>query len=77
MATEALVLSSFCYMVVPQVLLALRARSDDFKDLAILVMRYELAVLRRLSNFHSTVETDSRNAGRSCGIQLAKTVRAQ
>jgi putative transposase len=43
------VLSSFCYMVVRQVLqlLALQARSDDFKDLEILVMRHELAMLRR------------------------------
>ena len=48
-ATEALVLSSFCYMVLRQVLqlLALRARSDDFKDLEILVLRHELAILRR------------------------------
>jgi putative transposase len=43
------VLFSFCYIVVRHVLqmLAFRARSDDFKELEILVMRHELAILRR------------------------------
>ena len=42
-------LFSFCYLVLRQVLqlLALRVRSDDFKDLEILVLRHELAMLRR------------------------------
>lgn len=42
-------LFSFCYLVLPQVfyLLALRFRSRDFKDLEILVLRHELAILRR------------------------------
>jgi hypothetical protein len=42
-------LFSFCYLVIRQVLqlLALHARSDDFKDLEILVLRHELAILRR------------------------------
>jgi hypothetical protein len=42
-------LFSFCYLVVRQVfeLLTLRFRSDDFKDLEILVLRHELAILRR------------------------------
>src|SRR6266498_1134655 len=46
--TGGLVLFSFFYMVLRQVLqLALRFRSNDFKDLEILVLRHELAVLRR------------------------------
>jgi putative transposase len=47
--TGGLVLFSFFYMVLRQVLqlLALRFRSNDFKDLEILVLRRELAVLRR------------------------------
>ena len=42
-------LFSFCYLVLRQVfqLLALRFRSHDFKDLEILVLRHELAILRR------------------------------
>jgi putative transposase len=42
-------LFSFCYMVMRQVfhLLTLRFRSHDFKDLEILVVRHELAILRR------------------------------
>jgi hypothetical protein len=42
-------LFSFCYMVMRQVfhLLTLRFRSHDFKDLEILVLRHELAILRR------------------------------
>jgi hypothetical protein len=46
---EASVLLSFCWLVLRQVLqsLALRVRSDDFKDLEILVLRHELAILRR------------------------------
>jgi hypothetical protein len=44
-------LLSFCYLVLRQVfpLAALQARSDDFKDLEILVLRHELAILRRRS----------------------------
>ena len=44
-------LLSFCYLVLRQVLqlVALRARSDDFKDLEIQVLRHELAILRRQS----------------------------
>jgi transposase InsO family protein len=40
---------SFCYLVLRQVLelLTLRFRSDDFRDLEILVLRHELAILRR------------------------------
>jgi hypothetical protein len=43
------VLFSVFYMVLRQVLrlLALRSRSNDSKDLEILVLRHELAVLRR------------------------------
>jgi transposase InsO family protein len=43
------VLFSFCYTVFRHVLqlLAIRARTDDFKDLEILVIRHELAILRR------------------------------
>ena len=42
-------LFSFCYLVLRQVflLLALRFRSHAFKDLEILVLRHELAILRR------------------------------
>ena len=42
-------LFSFCYLLIRQVLqlLALQVRSDDFKDLEILVLRHELAMLRR------------------------------
>ena len=44
-------LLSFCYLVLRQVLqlTALRARSEEFKDLEILVLRHELAILRRQS----------------------------
>jgi putative transposase len=47
--TGGLVFFSFFYMVLRQVLqlLALRFRSNDFKDLEILVLSHELAVLRR------------------------------
>lgn len=42
-------LVSFCYLTLRQVLqlAALRVRSNDAKDLEILVLRHELAVLRR------------------------------
>ena len=42
-------LLSFCYLVLRQVLqlTALHARSEEFKDLEILVLRHELAILRR------------------------------
>ena len=42
-------LLSFCYLALRQVLqlLVLRTRSNDFKDLEIVVLRHELAVLRR------------------------------
>ena len=42
-------LFSFCYMALSQVLqlLVLRIRSNDFKELEILVLRHELAILRR------------------------------
>jgi hypothetical protein len=42
-------LFSFCYQVLRQVLqlLALQVRSHDFKDLEILVLRHELAILQR------------------------------
>jgi putative transposase len=43
------VLFSFCYMALRQVLqlLELRVWSNDFKELEILVLRHELAMLRR------------------------------
>jgi putative transposase len=46
---EAFVLFSFCYLALRQVLqlLVLRIRSDDFKELEILALRHELAILRR------------------------------
>jgi hypothetical protein len=46
---EASVLFSVCYMALRQVLqlLVRRIRSDDFKELEILVLRHELAILRR------------------------------
>ena len=42
-------LFSFCYLVLQQVLqrLMLRRRSEDCKELEIVVLRYELAMLRR------------------------------
>ncbi len=42
-------LVSFCYLVLPRVLqlAALRIRSNDFKELEIVVLRHELAILRR------------------------------
>jgi putative transposase len=46
---EASVLFSFCYMALRQALqlLVLRIRSNDFKELEILLLRHELAILRR------------------------------
>jgi putative transposase len=43
------VLVWFCYLVLPRVLqlAALRLRSNDFKELEIVVLRHELAILRR------------------------------
>jgi hypothetical protein len=40
---------SRCYLALRQILqlLALRVRSNDFKELEIVVLRYELAMLRR------------------------------
>ena len=42
-------LVSLCYLVLPRVLqlAALRVRSNDFKELEIVVLRHELAILRR------------------------------
>ena len=42
-------LVSFCYLVLCRLfqLAALRLRSDDFKELEIVVLRHELAMLRR------------------------------
>ena len=46
---EVPLLFSLCHLVLRQVfqLLALRVRSNDFKDLEILILRHELAMLRR------------------------------
>jgi hypothetical protein len=43
------VLLSLCYLVLRRLiqLAALRVRSDQFKELEIVVLRHELAVLRR------------------------------
>src|SRR5262245_13160636 len=43
------VLISFCYLVLRRLLqlVALRVRSNDFKELEIVVLRHELAILRR------------------------------
>jgi putative transposase len=43
------VLVSFCYLVLRRLLqlAALRVRSNDFKELEIVVLRHELAILRR------------------------------
>jgi hypothetical protein len=43
------VLVSFCYVLLRWLLecVALRARSSEFKDLEIVVLRHELAILRR------------------------------
>jgi hypothetical protein len=43
------VLVSFCYLVLRRLLqlIALRVRSNDFKELEIVVLRHELAILRR------------------------------
>jgi hypothetical protein len=43
------VLLSLCYLVLRRVqqLVALRCRSNDYKELEIVVLRYELAILRR------------------------------
>jgi putative transposase len=43
------VLNSFCYVVLCRLLqlVALRVRSKDFKELEIVVLRHELAILRR------------------------------
>jgi hypothetical protein len=46
--TGGFVLVSFCYLVLRRVLqlAALRVRSNDFKELEIVVLRHELAILR-------------------------------
>ena len=47
-APEALVFLSLCYLAVRWLLqlAALRCRSHDFKELEIVVLRHELAILR-------------------------------
>ena len=51
---------SLCYMVLRSVLqlAALRFRSTDFKDLEIVVLRHELAILRRRSRYPRMTWTD-------------------
>ena len=53
-------LLSFCYLVLRQVLqlTALHARSEEFKDLEILVLRHELAILRRQSRRAAITSVD-------------------
>ena len=51
---------SLCYVVLRRILQlsALRFRSDDFKDLEIVVLRHELAILRRLTRRPALTRTD-------------------
>jgi len=51
---------SLCYMMLRRVLqlLALRVRSNDFKDLEIVVLRHELDVLRRRTRRPTMTWTD-------------------
>jgi hypothetical protein len=53
-------LLSFCYLTLRQVLqlLALRVRSNDFKDLEILGLRHELEMLRRRTRRPAIAPTD-------------------
>ena len=48
---------SLCYVVLRRVLqlAVLRCRSDDFKDLEIVVLRHELAILRHASRRRLTI----------------------
>jgi hypothetical protein len=57
---EAPLLFSCCYMVMRQVfhLLALRFRSNNLKDLEILVLRHEIAILRRRTPRPAIMPTD-------------------
>jgi len=54
------VLLSLCYVVLRRVLqlAALRFRSTDFKDLEIVVLRHELAILRRRTRRPAMTWTD-------------------
>jgi hypothetical protein len=51
---------SLCYVVLRRVLQleALRVRSNDFKDLEIVVLRHELAILRRRTRRPALTRTD-------------------
>ena len=53
-------LFSLCYLVLLRVLqlAALRCRSNDFKDLEIVVLRHELAILRRQNSRQAMTTVD-------------------
>jgi hypothetical protein len=54
------VLVSFCYVLLRWLLefVTLYARSKDFKELEIIVLRHELAILRRTARRPSTTAVD-------------------
>ena len=53
-------LVSFCYVLLRWLLefVALRARSSEFKDLEIVILRHELAILRRTKRRPPTTAVD-------------------
>jgi len=77
---------SFCYLVLRCVLqlVSLRSRSEDFKELEIVVLRHELSVLRRQTRRPQLTTTDrvflaaaSRLLPRSSWLFIVETVSLQ
>ena len=76
---------SLCYVVLRWILqfVALRFRSDEFKDLAIVVLRHELAILRRQPRrrrcfggigawWRNVGRTRIEPVARRCGVRFAR-----
>ena len=65
-------LVSFCYLVLRRLLqlAALRVRSNEFKELEIVVLRHELAILRRQRQRPVLTAVDRSSSPRRVGASL-------